>query len=94
MSRQGQVGGAGGDGWRLWGESGDQETGCGTWVGLCPKMKSRSRVYSYPLQPTPEESGTRRQEKLHEWVFQWAPKARVMGPLLTLEVGVSLTASP
>lgn len=52
-------------------------------VGLCPERKSRSRVYSYPLQPTPKEAGTGRQEKLPEWVFQWAPKAGVMGPLLT-----------
>lgn len=89
VSSQGQVGGAGGDGWRLWGESSDQETGCGTQaaagglVGLCPERKSRSRVYSYPLQPAPKEAGTGRQEKLPEWVFQWAPKAGVMGPLLT-----------
>ena len=100
ISSQGQVGGAGDDGWRLWGESSDQKTGCGmgaeagSLVGLCPEMKLRSRVYSYPLQPTPEEAGTGRQEKLPKWVFQWAPKAGVMGPLLTLEVGVSLTTSP
>ena len=67
--------------------------GAGGLVGLCPEMKSRSRVYSYPLQPIPEEAGTGRQEKLPAWVFQWAPKAGVMGPLLTLEVGFSLTTS-
>lgn len=83
VGSQGQVGGARGDGWRLWGESSFKETG--------GQDGGRGRGYFHHHRPILCRPGRGRRHSAG--IFQQAPKSGVMGPLLTPQVGSPLTTS-
>ena len=56
--------------------------GRGVWWGCAQRGSQGAGFTLIPFNPLPRKQGLGGRRN-SEWVFQWAPKAGVMGPLLT-----------